>query len=128
MLIQLGRNDIRLDFFKMLKRKWKVYLRNKYNTDVANTLDGFSISELFKYPTIDHDDLCISLWIKGTLDVLTENAWYEADGRHARRMRSYWKDYTKHGGTPPYEITAEDAKLMRTGSKLFWQNGIVTFN
>ena len=126
MLIQLGRNDIRIEFFKMLKRKCKAYIRAKYNAEIANALDSFGISELFKYPTLG-DDLPVCLWIKGTLDLLTENAWYEADGRHARRVRSYWKQYVKNGGTPPYEITEEDAKLMVRGDTLF-MSGTVKFD
>ncbi len=117
MLIQLGRNDIRLDFFKMLKRRFDAYYKHKYKVNTS----------IFKSKILNPDDFAVHIWITGTLDLLTDNAWYEPDGRHARRIRSYWQHYAKKGGTPPWEITDNYYAIMKRGEHLF-MSGVVKFD
>lgn len=65
------------------------------------------------------EDYYVRVWVSISLDLLRGDAWYEEDGRHARKVRNYWKNYEKQGGTAPKELTKKEMAFAKIGRDLF---------
>lgn len=95
------KKTLAIEFFEFLDRKMKRVLKT------------------FNGEPIDMNTYCVCVWIKTSLALLKGEAWYEADGRHARRKRNFWKKYTQDGGTAPVELTKAEMTKAAKGSELF---------
>lgn len=102
--------------------------KKKFTVEFFEFLDKKIRKSLRKYEAIPMVDYCVHLWAKDSLELLRGEAWYEEDGRHARKQRNYWKKFTAQGGTAPREISKAEMKNVLAGRDLFLSGEYTTLD